>query len=131
MNFKEFTNEYIEAVMKGFGRKVEMTCFVDPLKPHALICKKRAASYETKSISLDIFINSIAKHIQKNLSIPEAVLKMKYVKDPTLSEAILTRLKDQAKQRYLHRLKITDMVFNKFLSVYIRRTHSQFRHMWE
>ncbi len=71
MNFKEFTDEYIEAVMKGFGRKVEMTCFVDPLKPHALVCKEtervggtnphaiEVDEYKLKGYLGDIMLNEI------------------------------------------------------------------------
>ncbi len=68
MNYKEFTDEYIEAVTKGFGRKVEMTCSVDPLKSHALICKEIERS--TKDMTFNRFINLIRKQLSESLSIP-------------------------------------------------------------
>ncbi len=84
-----------------------------------------------KPISFDTFQDAVIKHISKRFLVPEAVLKMKFAKEPTLSEAILkVRLKDQF-VRDLHRLQISDIMFNEFLNTSLAQLYSQYRHMWE
>ncbi len=49
-----------------------MTCSVDPLKPHALICKETERS--TKDMTFNRFINIIRKQLSESLLIPIEIL---------------------------------------------------------